>query len=158
MRKLLRQQVASLRAKATRCAAVRLHLRDQRFFSGKAGSNCISFLTRTKANHRPSPRKVTALKRHPNTKHPTAKRAACSSGRTVSDEIPELQTTTRSLISRAKFRVMRAEYLDAVFPHMGEQSQKYRTKNLLTRRQQEKYNCVYVFIFVPLHKAQSKNP
>ena len=65
-----------------------------------------------------------------------------SSGRTVSDEIPELQTTTRSLISRAKFRVMRAEYLDAVFPHMGEQSQKYRTKNLLTRRQQEKYNCV----------------
>ena len=45
------------------------------------------------------PCKVTALKRHPNTKHPTAKRAACSSGRTVSDEIQQLQTTTRSLIS-----------------------------------------------------------
>ena len=59
---------------------------------------------------------------------------------------------------RAKFREMRAENLNAVFPHMGEQSQKYRTKNLLTRRQQEKYNCVYVFIFVPLHKEQSKNP
>ena len=75
------------------------HLRDQRFFSSKAGSNCISFLTRTKANHRPSPRKVTALKIHPNTKYPTAKRAACSTGRTVSDEIQQLQTTTRHLIS-----------------------------------------------------------
>ena len=57
---------------ATSCAP-KAHLRDQRFFSSKAGSNCISFLTRTKANHRPSPRMVTALKRHPNTKHPTAK-------------------------------------------------------------------------------------
>ena len=83
---------------ATSCAP-KAHLRDQRFFSSKAGSNCISFLTRTKANRRRSPRMVTTLKRHPNTKHPTAKRAACSSGRTVSDEIPELQTTTRSLIS-----------------------------------------------------------
>ena len=59
---------------------------------------------------------------------------------------------------RAKFREMRAEYLDAVFPHMGEQSQKYRTKKPADRRQQEMYNCVYVFIFVPLHKEQSKNP
>ena len=42
---------------------------------------------------------VPALKRHPNTKHHPAKRAACSSGRTVSDEIQQLQTTTRSLIS-----------------------------------------------------------
>ena len=82
----------------TSCAP-KAHLRDQRFFSSKAGSNCISFLTRTKANHRPSPRKVTALKRHPNTKHPTAKRAAYSTGRTVSDEIQQLQSTTRHLIS-----------------------------------------------------------
>ena len=51
---------------------------------------------------------------------------------------------------------MRAEYLNAVFPHMGGKPQKYRAKNLLTRRQQEKYNCVYVFIFVPLHKEQIK--
>ena len=57
---------------ATSCAP-KAHLRDQRFFSSKAGSNCSSFLTRTKANHRPSPRMVTALKRHPNTKHPNTK-------------------------------------------------------------------------------------
>ena len=128
---------------ATSCAP-KAHLRDQRFFSSKAGSNCISFLTRTKANRRLSPRMVTALKIHPNTKHPTAKRAACSTGRTVSDEIQQLQTTTRSLISRAKFRVMRAEYLNAVFPHMGEQSQKYRTKNLLT---EDSRKSIIVFKF-----------
>ena len=83
---------------ATSCAP-KAHLRDQRFFSSKAGSNCISFLTRTKANHRPSPRMVRALKRHPNTKHHPAKRAACSSGRTVSDEIQQLQSTIWHLIS-----------------------------------------------------------
>ena len=132
------------------------------------------------------------VSRHPNTKHPTAKRAACSSGRTVSDEIQQLQTTTRHLISpreissdesripqcsissygraiaetqntnhcrtkneprarpdgqylmkfnncklqpgisfpRAKLREMRAENLNAVFPHMGGKPQKYRTAPL----------------------------
>ena len=65
----------------------------------KASAWSVFFFLRTEANRRLSPRKVTALKRHPNTKHPTAKRAACSSGRTVSDEIQQLQTTTRHLIS-----------------------------------------------------------
>ena len=80
------------------------------------------------------------------TQNTLQKRAACLSGRTVSDEIQQLQTTTRSLISRAKFRVMRAEYLNAVFPHMGEQSQKYRTKNLLTE-DSRKSTIVFTFSF-----------
>ena len=66
-------QVASLRATATRCAAVRLHLRDQRFFSSKAGSNCISFLTRTKANRRLSPLHGESFEKPPKHKTPNRK-------------------------------------------------------------------------------------
>ena len=47
---------------------------------------------------------------------------------------------------RAKFREMRAENLNAVFPHMGEQSQKYRTKNLLTE-DSRKSTIVFTFSF-----------
>ena len=47
---------------------------------------------------------------------------------------------------RAKFREMRAENLNAVFPHMGGKPQKYRTKNLLTE-DSRKSTIVFTFSF-----------
>ena len=126
---------------------------------GQRHIELLSSKMRTEANRRRHLHRGMQGQQTPKHKTPGRKTTRGSSGRTVSDEILELQTTSRHLISPAQnFRNELSETAMQYFSLCREKSQEYRTVKPAESSQQKVTQLCLCFHFRFLHKEQTKNP